>query len=469
MKLAKIIFVAIFYLMAGGFCFPIHAAENFNYAEIWNPITKQTEKTALLFNNTNGYNFSAIDLGSDGLSELVFGSEPGEKPRVKILRADGSKINEFLAYDENFTGGVNVAGCNFDNDKKSEILTAPISAGSAHIRIFDGYGKPIINSGFFAWPEKIRSGASIGCADITGDGKDEIVATSGAYNQFKEIKIFDASGKLLKQSKISLRGKRIKISHVDLGGDGIDEILVAGSWQDKPIIKILRGDLSLIGEFIAYDENFTGGVNVVGVDIDADGKGEIITTPQVLGGPHLKIFDGFGHEKITSNTFVFGSSFLGGLSLAVGNFNDDKNLELYLAPAHLPIGRTDFQKYIDINVKEQKFRYYENGFLLGEFLTSTGKPSTPTRFGEFTAFSKYDMAYGGADGQKWGMPYFIGFYKSGGVVNGIHELPFLDGRREGTASLGRAVSHGCVRLDIGPAKEIYDWVEINKTRVLVHK
>jgi len=107
--------------------------------------------------------------------------------------------------------------------------------------------------------------------------------------------------------------------------------------------------------------------------------------------------------------------------------------------------------------------------LINDVLTSSGKPSTPTRLGEFTAFSKYDMAYGGADGQRWGMPYFIGFYKSGGLENGIHELPFLNGRREGETSLGRAVSHGCVRLGIGEAKKVYDWVEIDKTKVIVHK
>jgi len=35
--------------------------------------------------------------------------------------------------------------------------------------------------------------------------------------------------------------------------------------------------------------------------------------------------------------------------------------------------------------------------------------------------------------------------------------------------LGHAVSHGCVRLQIGPAKEVYDWTEVGVTKIFVHK
>jgi lipoprotein-anchoring transpeptidase ErfK/SrfK len=102
-------------------------------------------------------------------------------------------------------------------------------------------------------------------------------------------------------------------------------------------------------------------------------------------------------------------------------------------------------------------------------MTSTGKPSTPTRLGEFTVLSKYPMAYGGADGLRWAMPYFIGFYLSGSLENGIHELPFLNGAREGERNLGHAVSHGCVRLAIGVAEKVYNWTEVGITKVFVHK
>ncbi len=415
------------------------------------------------------YSFALVDLGGDGQKEILIGAGTDMEPVVKIYRADGSLINSFLAYAQNFKGGVNVSACNFDNDNLDEILTSPFRNGSAHIRIFDGYGHPKINAGFFAFDKKETTGAQSVCADVNGDKIDEIIVV-GVEKNVREIRVFDVSGKLLSKNKIDFIGNDISLASLDLGGDGIEEILVAGGRGDQPLIKIFRGDLSLVNEFLGYeDKNFKMGLSVFGADVDNDGKGEIIVTPGVGGKAQIKIFDGYGNLKNTNLDIIFADKFLGGLKVAVGDLDGDLELEFITVPKSLPVGKTDLYKYIDVDVSEQRFRYYQNGYLVDDLQTSTGKPSTPTRLGEFTAFSKYEMAYGGADGQRWGMPYFIGFYKSGSLENGIHELPFLGGRREGERSLGIAVSHGCVRLGIGRAREVYDWLEINKTKVFVHK
>jgi hypothetical protein len=340
--------------------------------------------------------------------------------------------------------------------------------GTPHVRILDGFGKPKLGGGFFAGEKKSGIGAEVGCADINGDGRDEIVAAVGEPYKQKVLKIFDSAGKLLAETKTDLVGRGVKISRIDLGGDKVEEILVFGGYLDGPKIKIYRGDLSLVNEFSAFDKNFKDGVTAVGADIDADGKGEIVALAGALMNPRVKILDGFGNEK---NSFLpWSENFAGGLNGLVGDFDGDNKKEIMVMARRVPTGRTDWEKYIEITISTQRFKYFEKGIMLGDFLTSTGKPSTPTRLGEFTAFSKYGMAYGGADGQRWGMPYFIGFYTSGNLVNGIHELPFLDGVREGIWDLGHAVSHGCVRLSMdGTAKEVYDWVELNKTKVWVHK
>lgn len=44
---------------------------------------------------------------------------------------------------------------------------------------------------------------------------------------------------------------------------------------------------------------------------------------------------------------------------------------------------------------------------------------------------------------------------------GIHELPvWPDGIKEGENHLGTPVSHGCVRLGVGPAEFLYNWTPI---------
>ena len=64
------------------------------------------------------------------------------------------------------------------------------------------------------------------------------------------------------------------------------------------------------------------------------------------------------------------------------------------------------------------------------------------------------------------LPYWMAITPGGSF--GIHELPeCADGGKEGTEQLGRPVSHGCVRLGIGPAERVFDWAEIG-TPVVVY-
>jgi hypothetical protein len=110
-------------------------------------------------------------------------------------------------------------------------------------------------------------------------------------------------------------------------------------------------------------------------------------------------------------------------------------------------------KRIEVNLKQQKLGYYLGGVRLGEFPVSSGKNgSTPK--GDFKVVNKQVKAW--SPYGLW-MPYWLGL---GRGLFGIHELPvWPNGYREGANHLGTPVSHGCIRLGIGPAKLIYDWAE----------
>jgi len=111
---------------------------------------------------------------------------------------------------------------------------------------------------------------------------------------------------------------------------------------------------------------------------------------------------------------------------------------------------------IEINLKKQKLVYFVGGQAWKEFTVSSGKSSTPTPKGIFKIANKSKKAWSKAHGL-W-MPYWLGLDR-GGI--GIHELPvWPNGYREGTNHLGTPVSHGCVRLGIGPAQYLYDRVAV---------
>lgn len=87
-----------------------------------------------------------------------------------------------------------------------------------------------------------------------------------------------------------------RIVQADLGGDGTEELVIGALEGEQSHVSLLRSDGSEIHSWLAYSESFDGGVRVAVADLNADGKKEIITAPGPSGGPHIRIFDGFGGE-----------------------------------------------------------------------------------------------------------------------------------------------------------------------------
>lgn len=122
-------------------------------------------------------------------------------------------------------------------------------------------------------------------------------------------------------------------------------------------------------------------------------------------------------------------------------------------------------KYIDINLTAQVMTLFENGRLLDAYLVSSGKAGMGTPQGQFKIYTKHPRPWS----KKYGlyMPFWNAFTPSGS--HGIHELPeWPGGYKEGQNHLGIPVSHGCVRLGIGPAERVYNWAYIG-TPVVIHK
>jgi len=111
---------------------------------------------------------------------------------------------------------------------------------------------------------------------------------------------------------------------------------------------------------------------------------------------------------------------------------------------------------IEIDLKNQRLKYFVKDFVWRDFSVSTGKASLPTPQGNFKIFNKDIKAWSKA--YKLWMPYWLGL---GNGSFGIHELPLWpNGYREGADHLGKPVSHGCIRLGIGPAEYLYDRILI---------
>lgn len=121
-------------------------------------------------------------------------------------------------------------------------------------------------------------------------------------------------------------------------------------------------------------------------------------------------------------------------------------------------------KYIDINLASQVMTLFDSGRAIDAYIISSGKRGMDTPTGEFAIHNKAARPWSKA--YSLYMPYWQAITPDGKY--GIHELPeWPGGYKEGANHLGTPVSHGCVRLGIGPAKRVFEWAEIG-TPVVVY-
>lgn len=451
-KLGFFIFLFLFFLVPNVF-----AAKS---VTIYDMETLQAENSFLTEGDiAKGYNVAAGDINNDGKDEIILAPVRRDDGNLLIYDNEGNLINEIIPYYEGFSGGVSIACGDFDGDGKEEMVIGAGPGGSSQIRILDLNGQELLGPGFYAFGTNNYRGLTVAAADIDGDGKDEIVVGSG-YGQEATVKIFDYLGNVKSEFPVndyrSLYG--VRVSSVDLSGDGYDEILVSANYGGKTKVGVYLANGTLLNEISAYNDKLNSGVSTLGMDIDNDGTGEIITVPGFTAGPHVKVFSHSLQLKKQFFTNHYTHDY--GLNIAKGDVDGDGIEEFITVPQNTK-SRPDLSgRYSEIQVSTQRFRIYDNGYELENMLTSTGKPSTPTRYGEFFAQTKVEMAYGGLDGVTWAMPKWIGFYYSGNLQNGIHALPYLNGIKEPSYDLGRAISHGCVRLSDFNVGKVYTWTEI---------
>lgn len=171
-------------------------------------------------------------------------------------------------------------------------------------------------------------------------------------------------------------------------------------------------------------------------------------------------------------------------------FNGEKVLNTlsFLSPLTVPsdegkrvLGETaGDEKWIEVDLSEQKLKAWEGDRLFLESLVSSGKPSTPTITGEFRIWIKFQYANmsGGEKGTKSyyflpNVPYIMYYHKSYGLHGAYWHTKF-----------GQVISHGCVNLPIPVAERLFYWttpelpagktsvrsdVDHPGTRVVVHK
>ncbi|MFH0854185.1 MAG: S8 family serine peptidase [bacterium] len=264
-----------------------------------------------------GISIASGDVYGNGKKNILVAKSYGDTPEIRIFDYSGNLKLKFLAYSENFKGGVNICAGDIDGDGIDEIITGAGFSGGPHIRIFDSNGN--IKSQFFAYAENFKGGVKVASGDIDGDGIDEIISGAGKGGR-SHIRIFNMTGKIKAQffayNQDFYGG--INVSCGDIDNNGVDDIIVAPLSEGNSHIRIFDAAGIVKGEFFSFEENFYGGVNINVSDINNDGKAEIIAGKGAGGNSEIKIFDAKGIEKL--GFFPF-DKFKGGVNIGTIDIN----------------------------------------------------------------------------------------------------------------------------------------------------
>lgn len=122
-----------------------------------------------------------------------------------------------------------------------------------------------------------------------------------------------------------------------------------------------------------------------------------------------------------------------------------------------PPGVGQDERWIDVNLSEQRTYAYEGDQLVNSFVVSTGLWNTPTVTGQYRIYVKYRYADMAGPGYYLpDVPYVMYFYKG----YGLHGTYWHN-------NFGTPMSHGCVNLKTDEAGWLYEWASVG-TVVNVH-
>ncbi|HEY8505039.1 MAG TPA: hypothetical protein VIL46_10695, partial [Gemmataceae bacterium] len=243
-----------------------------------------------------GVRLSLGDVTGDGTADVVTAPGKGGGPHVKVF--DGNTMQEvrsFFAYDPSVRGGLFVDVGDFDGDRFVDIITASGPGGGPHVRVFSGKDGSEIHS-FFAFDPTFAGGVSVSSGDTDGDGRHELIAAAWRGGG-PHVKVFDGQTLAEEGSFFAFDAGfsgGVWVCSGDITGDGKDDIIATPGFDAPGQARVFDGATGkLAAEFLASAPGFTGGVRAgSGDDFDADGHDELITVNGPGGRPTVTVWSG---------------------------------------------------------------------------------------------------------------------------------------------------------------------------------
>lgn len=291
-----------------------------------NPTTKKaiSEFVAFRRDNKNGTNVGVGDINGDHLAEVLVGSGAGSDPLVKIFSERGTLIAQFNPYPTSRGIGVDVTAGDVDGDGRDEIITVPAKS-AAHLRIFryDSAARQVSAlAQMFAFPRDSRQGFTVAAGDLDLDGRAEMVVAPRANGRSVAVYRYDSNRTIKKVSQFPAANRIVRtglsVTIGDSDANGRNEIIAVPGPGYASLVRVFDLNGRQLRSFRPASTAWLGGVDLTSLDVNTDGRDEIITGSYRDGDPAIRVFRYNGATKkfeMLQNYFIFPKTMKAGLRL----------------------------------------------------------------------------------------------------------------------------------------------------------
>jgi hypothetical protein len=229
---------------------------------------------------------AVADTNGDGIPDIIVGAGPGGGPEVRVISgADGSTLASFFAFDPSFRDGVSsVSAADLTGDGKADVVVGAGVGGGPVVAVFNGGDFAPVEQ-FFAYAPSFRGGVSVAAGVFAGVGPGIATAPGPGGGPVAEVFAFGATtptDSFLASTTGSASGWAVAAA--DLTGMGTDQVIV-GAESGQPVVSVDDPQSGTnLGNITAGPTTNSGGVRL-GVIRGVSGAGDTLLVGNGSGDP----------------------------------------------------------------------------------------------------------------------------------------------------------------------------------------
>ena len=125
----------------------------------------------------------------------------------------------------------------------------------------------------------------------------------------------------------------VRVATGDVTGDGMEDVIATSGPGGLPLVTAYDGRTgAMVSTFFAFDPQITLGLNVASADVDADGRAEVIVGT-ATGASFVAVLDGLTGQ--VKGAFFALPGFAGGVTVAAGDVSADGRADVIVGTASL--------------------------------------------------------------------------------------------------------------------------------------